>query len=128
MTGAQFRGGLVGVGPFGGLRRVPTFVRVVQDRETRAFDVLNDLDDEPRESEDVVAVYVLDATSRVHACARGANRAAGGWWVTYVHLPLVDVEALRTEQAWCQRLAAIVGVPVEVVLKQRAGERERAGS
>lgn len=122
MTSATFRGGPVAGLSFHGLNRTPTFVRVVFGK---TYDVLNDLDDEVRDDEQVVAVYVLDSDSRVHVCARGAG-GASGWYVTYVFLPIADVASARTEEEWCALVARIVGVPAQVALEQRADERAGA--
>lgn len=121
MTSALFHGGPArGFTPTG-LKRTPTFVRVVQ-APSGAFDVLNDLDDTPRDDELVVAVYVLDPESHIYACSRG-NGSAGGAYVTYVHLPMANVALLRTEELWIYRLAEVVGLPPTIVQEQRAGER-----
>lgn len=122
MSSANFRGGPATGQSFHGLLRTPTLLRVVRDYAGK-LDVLNDLDDRVRDDECVEAVYLLDVTTRVHVCGRGANRDASGWYVTYVHVPVVDVRTLADEDTWLAYVAATLRVPVEEVQRQREGER-----
>lgn len=75
------------------LRRLPVFVRVVQDVSSGEWDALDQLTDEPRDGERI-AVYVRAG----YGHARGVGRFAG---YRHVVLPEPVVEAgARSNGAW----------------------------
>lgn len=85
------------------LGRAPRFLRVVYDaRRTdgqhtgRHWDVLDQVDDEPREGE-LIFVYRL-AGAPGYVCGRG--RGGSGLVAEYVHVPEVDGESVRETAAW----------------------------
>lgn len=82
-------------------RRAPVFLRVVEDRSTGKFDVLDLLDDTPTPSERVFVYQREPGTwGQVFACTR--SRRGGGRYEygSYRHLPGVDGEQLRETSAW----------------------------
>lgn len=119
MSGAILKGGTAAGLEFTGLSRFPTFVRVVLGPSGH-FDILNDLDDQPRDDEQVVGVYLKDDTSQVWV--RGTRGTGGEWW-TYVHLPTIGVERLRDDDTWVERVAALSNVTPAMVRDLRARER-----
>lgn len=119
-------------------QRAPLHVRVVVDeREQRpldgtvkrdALDILDLLDDEPREHESVHIYRAKWVGSPMHWCGTDGNgRHIGGWTVSglYHHLPDVDGEQLRDTAAWRQWATSAAhdyyGVP-ELAAKRRAGK------
>jgi hypothetical protein len=94
-------------------RRAPVFLRVVENRDTHTFDVLDQLADAPAANE-LVHVY-RRVTEPVHAHLHYRGRGKGpasGWYelAEYEHLPEIDGEQLRDTaiwRAWCgQRVVA----------------------
>ncbi|HEY1833694.1 MAG TPA: hypothetical protein VGG08_04595 [Solirubrobacteraceae bacterium] len=83
------------------MHRAPMYVRLVQDAGGK-WDVLNLLEDEPREDE---TVHVYEGVPGTHGnafvCGRGRGQHSGAteWWV-YRHRPDIDGEALRDTEAW----------------------------
>lgn len=86
------------------VKRAPLFLRAVKDKNGQT-DVLDQLDDTPRESE-VVYIYQLDGEAGwIHLYARGkGGKAATGFYMTgaYHHLPEVDGQILRETSRWQQ--------------------------
>lgn len=61
------------------LRRAPQYLRVVYtEKET---DALDQLEDEPRPEEDIMAYQLIEPATRLHLLVRGKKaREKGGWW------------------------------------------------
>lgn len=78
------------------LRRLPVFLRVVQDAASGKWDALDQLEDEPREGE-VVHVYVRRQFG--FACRGGPG---GGPFATYAHVEVA--EGIRRD--WCRDSSA----------------------
>ncbi|HEY4411543.1 MAG TPA: hypothetical protein VGN06_00975 [Gaiellaceae bacterium] len=84
------------------LQRAPMYVRFVLDADAAKWDVLNLLEDEPREQE-TVHVYegVPGSFGCAYICGRGRGQYSGyTQWRIYRHRPDVDGEALRENAAW----------------------------
>jgi hypothetical protein len=94
-------------------RRAPLYLRVVENRHTHAFDVLDQLGDTPADDE-IVHVYrriTEPVSAHLHYRGRGKSNASGWYEIAdYEHLPEIDGEQLRDTaiwRAWCgQRVAA----------------------
>lgn len=94
------------------LRRAPMFLRVVESiGQLGGFDVLDQLDDEPREGERVhVYRMVPGSWGCAYVCGRGASAASGRYeWGIYRHVPDADGEQLRETVAWRAWVDAQVG-------------------
>ncbi len=91
------------------VKRAPLYLRATVDAGTGVRDVLDQLTDSPRESEEVV-VYKLDGEAgTVHlnfGSGRGGQRT--GFYATgdYHHVPYVVGAELRTEMTWRRWVAA----------------------
>jgi len=107
------------------LHRAPVFLRVVIDRATGAVDALDQLDDTPRDGEDVHVYqgdrdHLFTLRADVFLCTRGPDglRAVPTARGEYRHLPDVDGEQLRgigNWRAWVlERVRTVEGrAPVE---------------
>ena len=90
------------------LRRAPIFLRVTKDPEGK-YDALDQLEDEPLESETITVYCLTGDLTTAHLCYRGKDRAKSGWYqlARYQLRPeqppdatLRDTEAWR---AWCRQ-------------------------
>ena len=80
------------------LRRAPYLLRVVIDRETGKIDALDQLEDEPTETEDIHVYVLAREPFRAHICrGRGSGYYELG---IYRHVPDAPVEELRETAAW----------------------------
>src|SRR5947209_15847001 len=81
-------------------QRAPLFLRAVADRE-RKWDVLDQLDDEPKREEEL---YVYERVSVEHRCYRGEDRNKSGWYNIYQEVAIDSTEkaTLRYNERWRQ--------------------------
>ncbi len=103
-------------GPAGGfgvlLRRAPLYLRAVLT--PAAWDGLDQLADEPRAGEEVVAYRRTTAKQSIHVCTRGSRSPLGGWYqeADYAVVePQPDAGSLWSTEgwrAWCLAQAAPV--------------------
>jgi hypothetical protein len=70
--------------------RLPWFVRVVQHGQTGKWDILDQLDDEPRPGE---VIYVYRQRTWSHDSSHG-------WRAAYVHVRDADPERCTATEAW----------------------------
>jgi hypothetical protein len=91
-------------------RRAPTFLRFVQDCGTGKWDVLDALDDTPRENEDVYVYQIVAGTfSQVFIDYRApGKRHLDGAYQSgeYRHMESVDGNTLRDTETWRAWVAA----------------------
>lgn len=84
------------------LRRAPMFLRVVYDRKAKAWDALDQLDDEPKEDELIFAFQKTD-NGTVHVDKVVKGRRVGEWHHT-AHYDLVqdqpDDYVMRDSKSW----------------------------
>lgn len=108
------------------LRRAPNWMRVVIAVDGKV-DGLDQIDDEPRPTEQIHVYELVERRGPVYVCIRGAGAAGGGEYVqaSYRHLPNVDGESVRDTLAWRQWCADRAGVPLQVVLDQLKAEQSR---
>lgn len=91
------------------LRRAPIMLRVVRNRISKQWDALDQLEDEPKQTEDVYLYMMHGEATRMHLCIRGKNKAAGGWYAMAEYKFVMmqpDESHLRTAaawDAWCDR-------------------------
>lgn len=84
------------------IRRAPYLLRVVIDRTTGAVDALDQLDDDPSDTEDVYVYRLAAPPQQAHVCYGGRQRHRSGWFEfgIYQHVPEADGAALRETAAW----------------------------
>lgn len=78
------------------LRRAPTYLRLVRDRESGKWDALDQPEDEPRDTEDVFA-YRIEPGTWSFVFVRPGGRYEYG---RYRHLPEAPAEVLRSRPLW----------------------------
>ena len=89
------------------LRRSPLFLRVVQNRISKEWDALDQLDDIPKPTETIVAYRLLSNDGCMHLLIRGKYKKAGGWYPVssygVVEQQPDDATMRDTEKwrAWC---------------------------
>jgi len=98
------------------LRRAPMLLRVVQNRETKTWDALDQLTDSPADNEDIYLYYIHpESFFKAHVCR--SPRRLSGWLeeADYSLLPAtllrIDEEILRDQEvyaAWCEKIEDIM--------------------
>lgn len=83
------------------VKRAPLYLRAVVAADG-ATDVLDQLTDTPRRGERVSVYRRTTEAGTVHLNMSGRSRRATGFYAlaTYEHMPEVDGEALRDNEAW----------------------------
>lgn len=87
-------------GPVAGtymVKRAPLFLRAVEDTVTGGKDVLDQLDDEPKATEQVFVYKLQGEAGWVHLNFGGGK---GGYYATGKYKYLEDGQALRETEAW----------------------------
>lgn len=92
-----------------GLRRAPTFLRVVVNRygDKKTWDALDQLSDTPKSGEDVYVYRLIGTASRVHIRFCGGRHGSGHYAVAdyeFVSAQPVDAVLRKTEswREWCE--------------------------
>jgi hypothetical protein len=97
------------------LRRVPLLLRVVRNRMKNTWDALDQLDDTPKEREEIFVYLRSGQVQKIHIkadCRGGGSRWV--WIADYVHLIDQPTDAqLRETEAW-RAWAAEYAAPWEV--------------
>lgn len=97
------------------LKRAPHYLRATIHQQSGDLDGLDQLEDTPSEFEDVYAYEMIGEPSSVHICARGKNRAAGGWYQGGRYKlcdPQPTDRELRSTPHWREWVSARIGKPV----------------
>jgi hypothetical protein len=96
------------------LRRAPYFLRVVIAPDG-TIDALDQLDDEPRSNERVIAYEMVNGPRWSHLCVRGRNRARSGTYQGGDYRVVADQPSenvLRSRERWREWCGERIGKPI----------------
>lgn len=87
------------------LKRAPIFLRVVVDRETGGIDALDQLDDMPRQTEDIHVYRRVGEAGNAIACSRakGCRHMAVADYELYLRNPPDEVRDIENWEKWCDK-------------------------